>query len=189
MNMKKILLLLGILLLFAAEFLRVYLIMPFPGSQTSNSIDIAYFLNNYIWYIRIAAFVLIIAGLWNRFPHWRKWQKISFILLCLFYCVVFYAFNFKFLADKMFYQPRNKSFAAVSESSVGPEKLIIGTVINGQPKAYPIEIIGYHHQVQDTIGGEPVMITYCTVCRTGRIYSPFINGKKEQFRLVGMDHF
>ena len=33
------------------------------------------------------------------------------------------------------------------------------------------------------------MITYCTVCRTGRVYSPLVNGKPETFRLVGMDHF
>jgi len=33
------------------------------------------------------------------------------------------------------------------------------------------------------------MITYCTVCRTGRVYSPVVNGKPETFRLVGMDHF
>jgi hypothetical protein len=33
------------------------------------------------------------------------------------------------------------------------------------------------------------MVTYCTVCRTGRVYSPFVDGKPELFRLVGMDHF
>jgi hypothetical protein len=33
------------------------------------------------------------------------------------------------------------------------------------------------------------MVTYCTVCRTGRVYSPVVNGKLETFRLVGMDHF
>jgi hypothetical protein len=33
------------------------------------------------------------------------------------------------------------------------------------------------------------MVTYCTVCRTGRVYSPFVDGKIEEFRLVGMDHF
>jgi hypothetical protein len=27
------------------------------------------------------------------------------------------------------------------------------------------------------------------VCRTGRVYEPIVNGKPEQFRLVGMDHF
>ena len=33
------------------------------------------------------------------------------------------------------------------------------------------------------------MVTYCTVCRTGRVFSPMIDGKPEKFRLVGMDHF
>lgn len=33
------------------------------------------------------------------------------------------------------------------------------------------------------------MVTYCTVCRTGRVYQPIVNGQKDQFRLVGMDHF
>jgi hypothetical protein len=43
--------------------------------------------------------------------------------------------------------------------------------------------------VVDTINGKPIMVTYCTVCRTGRVYSPFVYGKQEIFRLVGMDHF
>src|SRR5206468_83632 len=88
-----------------------------------------------------------------------------------------------------FYQPRHKNVVTVADNKVGLNKLVIGVTLNGEAKAYPIEIIGYHHQVQDTIGGTPVIVTYCTVCRTGRVFSPFVNGKKENFRLVGMDHF
>ena len=93
------------------------------------------------------------------------------------------------MADKMFYQPKNKKLATIADNKIDSTKLIIGVAINGQAKAYPVEIIGYHHQVQDTVGTEPVMVTYCSVCRTGRIYSPFVNSKFQQFRLVGMDHF
>jgi len=78
---------------------------------------------------------------------------------------------------------------SASSDTTNRNHLIIGVAINNEAKAYPIEIIGYHHQVRDTIGGEPVMITYCTVCRTGRAYSPYIDGKLQDFRLVGMDHF
>ena len=187
--MKKLLLVSGMLILFAAEILQVYFIMPFPGSQKANTIDIAYFLHNYIWYIRIIALVLVVAGLINSFFRWKKWRKIIFVVLAFLYCFIFYKVNFKFLADKMFYQPKNKSLVDVSSNKVTSDKLVVGVTLNGQSKAYPIEIIGYHHQVQDTIGGEPVMVTYCTVCRTGRVYSPFVNGRKESFRLVGMDHF
>ena len=68
-------------------------------------------------------------------------------------------------------------------------RLVIGVVNNGEAKAYPIRFLGYHHQVQDTVGGKPVIVTYCTVCRTGRVFEPMVNGKPEKFRLVGMDHF
>ncbi|MBK7554517.1 MAG: DUF3179 domain-containing protein [Flavobacteriales bacterium] len=67
--------------------------------------------------------------------------------------------------------------------------LVLSVAHNGDARAYPIELIGYHHQVTDTIGGEPVLVTYCTVCRTGRAWSPEVNGEQETFRLVGMDHF
>jgi hypothetical protein len=122
-----------------------------------------------------------------RYSKW--WRKILLAIFVLLYGFIFYMFNFKFLADKMFYQPENKILATVADNKVDSSKLIIGIAVNGEAKAYPIEIIGYHHQVQDTIGGEAVMITYCTVCRTGRIFSPFVKGKFEKFRLVGMDHF
>ncbi|MBS1575058.1 MAG: DUF3179 domain-containing protein [Bacteroidetes bacterium] len=187
--MKKLLLILGILLLFSVEILQVYFIMPFPGSQKADTIGIAYFLHNNIWYLRIVALVLIVIGLINSFSSWKKSRRIAFVLLAFLYCFVFYMVNFRLLADKMFYQPTNKNLVSVSDNRVTSDKLVVGVTIKGQSKAYPVEIIGYHHQVQDTIGGEPVMVTYCTVCRTGRVYSPFVNGKKESFRLVGMDHF
>jgi len=49
--------------------------------------------------------------------------------------------------------------------------------------------IGYHHQVRDTIAGAPVLVSYYTVCRTGRVFCPAVKGDPEVFRLVGMDHF
>ena len=188
--MKRTLLLISALfILFATEILRVYFIMPFPGSQRSDTIQVAYFLNNYIWLFRAAGLILFVPAMLYVFCNSSWWKKIFLAFFVLLYATIFYFFNFKFLADKMFYQPKNKILASVTDNKVDSTKLIIGVNINGQAKAYPIEIIAYHHQVQDTIGGEPVMVTYCSVCRTGRVFSPFINGKFEKFRLVGMDHF
>src|SRR5258705_3658836 len=187
--MKRFALPVGLVLLFAAEILRVYFIMPFPGSQQGNTIALAYFLDKYILYIRIIALLLIAWGAYRSFASWKIWKKGLFIFSILFYAGIFYLVNFKFLADKMFYQPKNKILVSSADNHVSPGKLVIGVTINNESKAYPIEIIGYHHQVQDTIGGTPVIVTYCTVCRTGRVFSPIVNGKKESFRLVGMDHF
>jgi hypothetical protein len=186
---RGLLLTVGLLILFAAEILRVYFIMPFPGSQQSNTINAAYFIGKYIWWFRILGLLIFIPSFFFVLRKDRLWKKILLSVFVVLYAVVFYLFNFKFLADKMFYQPQNKILATVPENKIDSTKLVIGVMIHGQAKAYPVEIIGYHHQVQDTIGGEPVMVTYCTVCRTGRVYSPFVNGKFQKFRLVGMDHF
>jgi len=185
---RALLLTIAFLLLFALEILRVYFIMPFPGSQQSNTIDIAYFLNNHIWWIRLLLLIVVVLLAWYYLKKGRWWQKTIFVFFALLYALIFYAFNFKFLADKMFYQPREKTFATATDST-NKDKLIVGVSIGNESKAYPIEIIGYHHQVRDTIGSQPIMVTYCTVCRTGRVYSPFVDGKPEEFRLVGMDHF
>jgi hypothetical protein len=189
MKNKSGVLTLSLLILFVAEILKVYFIMPFPGSQKNETINIAYFLHRYIWVIRILALAGIMYGSWSKFSQWKKWKKAGFIFLLLLYAGIFYLFNFKFLADKMFYQPRNKQLSGAATNRVSPENLVLGVAINNESRAYPIQIIGYHHQVQDTVGGTPVMITYCTVCRTGRVFSPMVDGKKESFRLVGMDHF
>lgn len=187
--MKNLMLFVGLLLLFATEILRVYFIMPFPGSQMSNTLGLAYFIHQYVWIFRVAGILLLLSPLLQIFRKGKMWKRVMLSFILVLYAFVFYLFNFRFMADKMFYQPRNKNYATGSANKVPANNLVIGVQINGEAKAYPIEIIGYHHQVQDTIGGEPVMITYCTVCRTGRAFSPFVNGHKELFRLVGMDHF
>jgi hypothetical protein len=92
-------------------------------------------------------------------------------------------------ADKMFLPVKNLILAGSELNEVPGERMVIGFEFNGEAKAYPIEFIAYHHQIRDTIGGKPVMITYCSVCRTGRIFEPVVNGRQEKFRLVGMDHF
>jgi Protein of unknown function (DUF3179) len=175
----------GCLGLFLFEFANVYFIMPMPGSQEMNSIDAAYFLYKWRWVFRGLFLLLIIIGLLKG--NWkRKWTPaIPLVLLA----VVAYMANFKMAADAMFRQPEKLLLAGAAENKVDTNRLIIGVAINGESKAYPIQFLGYHHHIQDTVGGKKILVTYCTVCRTGRVFEPIVNGKHELFRLVGMDHF
>ena len=75
---------------------------------------------------------------------------------------------------------KRQSFANASANQVDTNRLIIGVVNGNQAKAYPIRFIGYHHQVMDTIDGKPILVTYCTVCRSGRVFEPGIEGKLEK---------
>jgi len=188
--MKKALwLIIGLLFLMALEILKVYFIMPFPGSQQSNSISIAYFIHSNIWWLRIIGIVVAVGPFMHFISKGKLWQKIILVLAVLIYGFIFYMFNFRFLADKIFRQPKQIVFATAATDTTNRDKLVIGVATISEAKAYPVEIIGYHHQVQDSIQKEPIMVTYCTVCRTGRVFRPFVGPLHEQFRLVGMDHF
>jgi hypothetical protein len=179
----------GFIWLIGIEILKVYFIMPFPGSQHSDTIAYAYFLHNNIWWLRLLGLLLVILPAARTISQGKIWQKVLLVLSLGLYLFICYLFNFRFLADKIFKQPTINSYMSSDKDTTDNNKLVIGVVINNIAKAYPVQVIGYHHQVRDTIAGKHIMVTYCTVCRTGRVYAPEINGKAEQFRLVGMDHF
>jgi hypothetical protein len=187
--MKIFLFLVGITFLIGIEIARVYYIMPFPGSQKTNTIELAYFLSQYIFLFRIAGIILIAYPAFWLLTKSKSTIKWTAIMILFFWVMVVYVFNFRFLADKMFYQPENKILLTAENNKVPEKGLVLGVVINGEARAYPIEIIGYHHQVRDTIAGEQIMVTYCTVCRTGRVFKPVVDEQLETFRLAGMDHF
>ena len=182
--MKK-LFYIGIIGLILFEILNVYFIMPMPGSQRMRSIDIAYFFNTYRWIFRGFFGSLALVGIYPMFQS-NRWIA---IVGCLLAGTITYATNYIMAADTMFYQPEKLSLKDAKENKVQMDKVVLGITINGESKAYPISMLVYHHQVRDVLGGEPIMVTYCSVCRTGRIFDPTVKGKLENFRLVGMDHF
>jgi len=182
--MKKIFYIAAILLMLF-EVSNVYFIMPMPGSQRMRSIEVAYFLYTYRWIFRVVFGFGLLLGFQNVF-HAQKWLAVAILAVV---AGVIYMFNFQMAADHMFYQPTQVLMKDTKSNKIKNDKLIVGIVVGNEARAYPIQLIGYHHQVMDTIAGKPVMVTYCTVCRTARVFEPKVNGKYETFRLVGMDHF
>ncbi len=175
----------GIAGLILFELANVYFIMPFPGSQQHNTLELAYFLYCWRWLFRITFASLILISLLRS--EWKR--KIFPAAGLLLVASAAYILNFQMAADSMFRLPRQLILANAATNKIDSNRLVIGVALNGNAKAYPIKMIGYHHQVPDTLDGKPILVTYCTVCRTGRVYQPLVNGKPEHFRLVGMDHF
>ncbi|QHV97982.1 DUF3179 domain-containing (seleno)protein [Spirosoma endbachense] len=193
--------LLPVLLLIAVEVLSVYFIMPFPGSQLGLAmgstdqaslarVELAYWLHNNISWLRAVGILLLAyPAFWLLTNPGRAWHRYVGVGLLAVYGVVLYMVNREMMADQMFKQPITKRVVPMSENKIPLHKLVLGFESVGEATAYPLQLIGYHHQVRDTVGNQPVMITYCTVCRTGRVFSPMVKGQADEFRLVGMDHF
>ncbi len=176
----------SILLLIVFEIMNVYFIMPLPGSQKMNSLDFAYFLYQWRWFFRIVLLIGIGVSASKAFKIRHKWFPVFMLLVTAFFV---YFTNFVMRADQMFQQPKHLIFASEEDNKVPVDRIVVGIKHNGETKAYPISFLSYHHQVFDEIGGISVIVTYCNVCRSGRVFEPQVNGRLEKFRLVGMDHF
>lgn len=192
--MRLLLFCLGAVLITVPEILRVYFIMPFPHSQEDVATDLgqvntAYWLHNNIWWVRLVGMAFLLGPFIHYMKRGGHGRRIAVLAPVAFGGLVIYAFNFKFMADNMFLPPVTKVMRPPVLTDSTSNDLVIAVEHNGDARAYPIELIGYHHQVSDTVGGKSVLVTYCTVCRTGRAWDPAVDGKQEHFRLVGMDHF
>ncbi len=59
--------------------------------------------------------------------------------------------------------------AAGSATFPGPGGRVVVVEINGQPVAYPIDILTYHEIVNDEVGGVPIAVTYCPLCDSAAV--------------------
>jgi len=179
----------GLVLLLIPGLVHAYLLMPFPGSQDINAITVCYYLEKVILPLRIIGAVLLIwyaAAYFIKDTTKGKIVKGAVLSLCL---LSFYYTDYTYKAEVMFKETAQPKFENAIKSRVPHTYLVVGVVNNGVAKAYPVIYLGYHHKVQDEIGGKPVLVTYCTMCRTGRVYDPVIDGKVQTFRLVGARHY
>ena len=51
-----------------------------------------------------------------------------------------------------------------------PFEAVLGLAINGDVRAYPLRIMDWHEMANDTVGGVPVSIAYCTLCGAAIAY-------------------
>lgn len=178
----------GLALLVLFECANVFFIMPLPGSQRMRSLDLAYALWSARWIVRGVLAAVMGAGLMAILRRPRT----SFAWLVPATAVaagLVWYINFRMAADQMFRQPTQVQLVSAERNSVALDRLVVGIAVNGEARAYPLQLIGYHHHLRDRIAGQEVLVTYCTVCRTGRVFTPLVNGEPQRFRLVGMDRF
>lgn len=51
-----------------------------------------------------------------------------------------------------------------------PDETVFGAVVAGKPVAYPFRILGHRELANDRIGGVPVALVFCTLCRTALLF-------------------
>jgi hypothetical protein len=77
-------------------------------------------------------------------------------------------------------------FRPVGETTdLGPKEPVIGLVIAGDARAYPLRILTWHEIVNDVVGGVPVAVTYCPLCNSAIVFDRRVAGEATEFGTTG----
>ena len=63
-----------------------------------------------------------------------------------------------------------KMIAAERAPYLLDDDLVFGVEINGDARAYPLRIMGWHEMMNDVVGGIPVALAYCTLCAAAIVF-------------------
>ena len=64
---------------------------------------------------------------------------------------------------------------------------VIVAEIEGDARAYPLDIMTWHEIVNDTVGGVPISVTFCPLCNTAYAFErPEVKGKVTSLGTSGM---
>ena len=63
---------------------------------------------------------------------------------------------------------------------------MLGVVVNGKSRAYPFGILWWHEIVNDTLGGENILVTYCPLTGSGIAFDPRVGGLLRNFQVSGL---
>ncbi len=63
---------------------------------------------------------------------------------------------------------------------------VVAIEVGGDARAYPVQILTWHEIVNDTVGGEPITISYCPLCNSAIAYDRQVGDRVLDFGTSGL---
>jgi hypothetical protein len=77
-------------------------------------------------------------------------------------------------------------YVAASEADWGDDEPVIGIVRGNEARAYPIAILVWHELVNDELGGDSIVVSYCPLCGTALVFDRRLQGRAHHFGVSGL---
>ena len=155
-------LLLGLVTLmsFLVVGIPMFLIRPFVA-QTPRGLAISYQLRSIS---PIATLILCGIGVWIALRLWRasnSWlQRLPVAaasVLLLASAIMARQNHFEWI----FHPMPKPGYVGISKAThVKDSDMVLGVQMVGEPRAYPVSVMAYHHLVNDVVAGQPLVVTY-----------------------------
>jgi hypothetical protein len=75
--------------------------------------------------------------------------------------------------------------AVTGSTEWADEELVIGLTIGEESRAYPVALLSLHEVVNDTVGGQPVLVTWCPLCFSALVFDRVVDGRSLTFGVSG----
>jgi Protein of unknown function (DUF3179) len=76
-------------------------------------------------------------------------------------------------------------FVPVAEATLPEDEPVVGLVVNGDARAYPLRVLIWHEIVNDVVGGVPVAVTYAPFSNTALVFDRRVGGRVLEFGSTG----
>lgn len=80
------------------------------------------------------------------------------------------------------------SFVSIEAAGdwLAPQEPVITVELNGNARAYPLQILTHHEIVNDEIAGQPVAVTFCPLCYSAVAFERQLDGEPVTFGVSGL---
>jgi len=75
---------------------------------------------------------------------------------------------------------------AADDAPYADDQRILGIAGDGEARAYPIHILNWHEVVNDRLGDDPILVSWCPLCRTGIVYRRPVEDAPLEFAVSGL---
>lgn len=147
--------------------------------------DLAYAMWSSIAIIRIVGAVVLLTGFFLVPVDAQLAAVLWAVPLLALWGGIYWLFNHYWVGRVKFPPIGQKVFASEQDNTLDLSLQVIGVERNGVAKAFPANMLYFHHQIPDEIDGHPIWVTYCGLCRSGRVYDLKVDGQTLTFSLIG----
>lgn len=154
---KRLLLAASLLLALFCLAWPMYVIRPFRAQGPAE-------LDSALLILRIRPYLLTICLLASLFAAKSIWPQtrprqfaLAAIPLTIAIALGLSRIN---IFELMFHRIDAPTFQPAAQTTLEPTDKLLAIAINGAARAYPVRALAYHHIVNDTLGGVPLVGTY-----------------------------
>ena len=140
----------------------VFVMRPFLA-QKPASLMIALAVERWSLLLTVAAAAagtILAAGTWARVPERFVIGKNLAMVVAVALLAAAIPVSRINIFERMFHPMGEMRFISAAQAQFEPGEMVISVHASQETRAYPILQMGYHHVVNDTLAGQPIVITY-----------------------------